>query len=137
MADKYDPSAIPSTRAVPQPQPDRQASQSSPPQMAYDPNYLQQQYDASRGVNQGHYSGLGYGPPPPGWNGQPRQVIYQMDRSGDGPRYLYGNIARVGVLPLFRGIDLRIFLQMGEGRDIQLSNGHRGRYLRLSFEEFR
>ncbi|OAP63178.1 hypothetical protein AYL99_02405 [Fonsecaea erecta] len=100
MADKYEPPQYPPPAQYPNHS--QTGFQSPPPQMAYDPNY-QQQYDASRGMNQGYYGGPpppqgyyggpGYGPPPPGWNGQPQPVIYQRDRSGDGPGICTGILA--------------------------------------------
>ncbi|EXJ67290.1 uncharacterized protein A1O5_09303 [Cladophialophora psammophila CBS 110553] len=98
MGDKFDPPQYP-----PPAQTNQVGFQSPPPQMAYDPNY-QQQYDASRGANQGYYGGPpppqgyygggpGYGPPQ-GWNGQqPPPVVYERDRGSGGPGICAGLLA--------------------------------------------
>ncbi|KIY03645.1 uncharacterized protein Z520_00336 [Fonsecaea multimorphosa CBS 102226] len=102
MADKFEPPQYPPPAQNPGPNHIQTGFQSPPPPMAYDPNYQQQQYDASRGANngyygggppppQGYYGGPGYGPPQ-GWNGgQP--VMYERDRGSAGPGICTGILA--------------------------------------------
>ncbi|KAH0832466.1 hypothetical protein AYO21_05149 [Fonsecaea monophora] len=105
MADKFDPPAYPPPAQYAAPNHSQTGFQSPPPQMAYDPNYQQQQmYDPNHGANQGYYGGgpppqgyyggPGYGPPQ-GWNGQqpPPQVVYERDRGSSGPGICTGLLA--------------------------------------------